>query len=144
MKTIFSFALLISAFPVWAISESPQPPPAPPSGLPVAPAAAAEKQIKPIEPKGKGKKSCEEANKNRKFGVYFDKVDLTNLVQAAADATCKTFIIASSFSGKISILGPENGIAEVSADRFSFYRGPVDGLRGQRASAHYKLAEGQN
>jgi general secretion pathway protein D len=56
--------------------------------------------------------------RGRKFGVYFEKVEIEKLVQTVADATCKTFILPENVRGRISIVGPENGRLEVSADEF--------------------------
>ena len=62
--------------------------------------------------------SCEEVRKNAKYGIYFEKVDVEKLVQTVSDATCKTFILPERVTGKISIIGPENGKVEVTADQF--------------------------
>ena len=39
-------------------------------------------------------------------------------MQTASDVTCKTFILPENVRGRISIIGPENGKVEVSADEF--------------------------
>ncbi len=62
--------------------------------------------------------NCEEVRRKAKFNIYFDKVDIEKLVQTVADATCKTFILAENIKGKISVIGPDNGRVEVSADEF--------------------------
>jgi general secretion pathway protein D len=62
--------------------------------------------------------SCQEVRRKARFSVYFDKVDIEKLVQTVADATCKTFILPENVRGKISIIGPENGRVEVTADEF--------------------------
>jgi len=62
--------------------------------------------------------SCEEIRKQARFNIYFDKVDIDKLVQTVSDATCRTFILPENIRGKISIIGPENGKVEVSADEF--------------------------
>jgi general secretion pathway protein D len=45
-------------------------------------------------------------------------VEIDKLVQTVSDATCRTFILPENIRGKISIIGPENGKVEVSADEF--------------------------
>ncbi|MGO8970389.1 MAG: type II secretion system secretin GspD [Myxococcaceae bacterium] len=62
--------------------------------------------------------SCSEVRKNARFNVYFEKVDIEKLVQTVADATCKTFILGENIKGKISVIGPDNGKVEVTADEF--------------------------
>ncbi|NVJ07092.1 type II secretion system secretin GspD [Myxococcus sp. AM001] len=62
--------------------------------------------------------TCEEARRNARYGIYFDKVEIEKLVQTVADATCRTFILPENVRGKISIIGPENGRVEVNADAF--------------------------
>lgn len=62
--------------------------------------------------------SCEQARRNARYGIYFDKVDIEKLVQTVSDATCRTFILPENVRGKISIIGPENGRVEVDADSF--------------------------
>ena len=57
--------------------------------------------------------------RNARFLVYFPKpVDLADLVQTVANATCKTFILPSNITGKIAIIGPDNGKGEVDAEQF--------------------------
>lgn len=98
-----------------------------PSGVVTPPPPApGERQIRPTTPVAeeqptggrRNQPTCEEVRKKAKYGIYFDKVDLEKLVQTVSDATCKTFIIPENFRGKISIVGPENGRMEVSADEF--------------------------
>ncbi len=62
--------------------------------------------------------NCSEVRRNARFNVYFEKVDIDKLVQTVADATCKTFILAENIKGKISVIGPDNGRVEVTADEF--------------------------
>jgi len=62
--------------------------------------------------------TCEEARRNARYGIYFDKVEIEKLVQTVADATCRTFILPENVRGKISIIGPENGRVEVGSDQF--------------------------
>ena len=62
--------------------------------------------------------SCSEVRKKARFNVYFDKVDIEKLVQTVSDATCRTFILGDNVRGKISIIGPDNGKVDVSADEF--------------------------
>ena len=56
--------------------------------------------------------------KKARFNIYFDKVDIEKLVQTVSDATCRTFILGDNVRGKISIIGPDNGKVDVSADEF--------------------------
>lgn len=63
-------------------------------------------------------RTCEEARRRARFGVYFEKVEIEKLVQTVADATCKTFILPENVRGRVSIVGPENGRAEVNAEEF--------------------------
>ncbi len=62
--------------------------------------------------------TCEQVRRKARFNVYFDKVEIEKLVQTVADATCKTFILPENIRGKISIIGPEMGRVEVTADEF--------------------------
>jgi general secretion pathway protein D len=64
------------------------------------------------------KKTCEENRRRNKYNIYFDKVEIEKLVQTVSDVTCKTFILPENIRGKISIIGPENGKVEVSAEQF--------------------------
>jgi general secretion pathway protein D len=96
-------------------------PPAPGAARPATPAAqqpapqaggaASERVARPTP-------SCDDARRRARFGVYFDKVEIEKLVQTVADATCKTFILPENVRGRVSIVGPENGRAEVNADEF--------------------------
>jgi general secretion pathway protein D len=61
---------------------------------------------------------CASLRKTARFTIHFDKVELDKLVQTVADATCRTFILPDSLRGKISIVGPENGSAELDSDQF--------------------------
>ncbi len=62
--------------------------------------------------------NCAEVRRKARFNVYFDKVEIEKLVQTVSDATCKTFILAENIHGKISVIGPDNGRVEVTADEF--------------------------
>jgi general secretion pathway protein D len=62
--------------------------------------------------------NCSEVRKKARFNVYFDKVDIEKLVQTVSDATCRTFILGDNVRGKISIIGPDSGKTDVSADEF--------------------------
>ncbi|MCL2625899.1 MAG: type II secretion system secretin GspD [Cystobacterineae bacterium] len=88
--------------------REPPPDPAPPS----SPSPSASGPLNPSV------LSCEEIKKQARFNIYFDKVDIDKLVQTVSDATCRTFILPENVRGKISIIGPENGKVEVSADEF--------------------------
>ena len=96
-------------------------PAAPPSQGPVQ---APGRQTSPsMPPAGEGTTaattpSCSEVRKKARFNVYFDKVDIEKLVQTVSDATCRTFILGDNVRGKISIIGPDNGKVDVSADEF--------------------------
>src|SRR5262249_31334776 len=61
---------------------------------------------------------CSEVRRKARFNVYFDKVDIDKLVQTVSNATCRTFILGDNVRGKISIIGPDNGKVDVSADEF--------------------------
>ncbi|MBE2248901.1 MAG: type II secretion system secretin GspD [Myxococcus sp.] len=61
---------------------------------------------------------CLELKKTARFTVYFERVELDKLVQTVSDATCKSFIVADSVKGRISIVGPENGKLQLDADQF--------------------------
>ena len=63
-------------------------------------------------------KPCEELRAKGRFRIYFDKVELEKMTQTVSDATCKTFVFAEPLQGKISVVGPENGKAEVTSDEF--------------------------
>src|SRR4051812_6805365 len=96
--------------------------PPPPGVGQVAPGpAAGEKAIAPAAESGGGgakRPTCEEARRNARYNVYFDKVEIEKLVQTVSDATCKTFILPENVRGKISIIGPEAGKVAVTADEF--------------------------
>ncbi len=62
--------------------------------------------------------NCSEVRRKARFNIYFDKVDIEKLVQTVSDATCRTFILGDNVRGKISIIGPDNGKVDVSADEF--------------------------
>src|SRR5690349_15702299 len=88
------------------------------------PAQAPVRQTSPsMPPAGEGTTAattpnCSEVRKKARFNVYFDKVDIEKLVQTVSDATCRTFILGDNVRGKISIIGPDNGKVDVSADEF--------------------------
>ncbi len=91
----------------------------PDSGTPVIPssngvgnAVAPGQAIAPRRP------TCEESRRKSRYNIYFDKVEIEKLLQTVADVTCRTFILPDNIRGKISIIGPENGKLEVSADQF--------------------------
>jgi general secretion pathway protein D len=122
MKTLSSWMLcLCLALAVPALAQRRPPPPG--SDTP------GERTISPQAPAtGNGAEeanqgprrtpTCEEARRNARYGIYFDKVEIEKLVQTVADATCRTFILPENVRGKISIIGPENGRVEVNADAF--------------------------
>ncbi len=62
--------------------------------------------------------NCAEVRRKARFNIYFDKVEIEKLVQTVSDASCKTFILAENIHGKISVIGPDNGRVEVTADEF--------------------------
>ncbi|MBX7113347.1 MAG: type II secretion system secretin GspD [Myxococcaceae bacterium] len=85
----------------------------PPAGVPPAPTATpAPGTVKAPKP------TCEEVRKKARYNIYFEKVDIEKLVQQVSDATCKTFILPENVRGKITIVGPENGRAEVDGEGF--------------------------
>ncbi|WP_163868018.1 type II secretion system secretin GspD [Myxococcus eversor] len=126
MKTLPSWMLcLCLALAVPAQAQRRPPPPG--SSAPAAPAAPGERTITPqssptgadeSNPGSRRTPTCEEARRNARYGIYFDKVEIEKLVQTVADATCRTFILPENVRGKISIIGPENGRVEVDADAF--------------------------
>jgi general secretion pathway protein D len=89
-----------------------------------SPASGRERQITPQQDaaangtEGRGKPTCEQARRNARYSVYFDKVDIEKLIQTVSDATCRTFILPENVRGKVSIIGPENGRLEVGPDEF--------------------------
>ena len=90
--------------------------PAPAAAPPSAKASTPERALSPAPERMTA--NCEEVRRKAKFNIYFDKVDIEKLVQTVADATCKTFILGENIKGKISVIGPDNGQVEVSADEF--------------------------
>ena len=125
LRPLFLLCLVLGA-PVWAQRRSA--PPAAATGdrqiapTPVRPPASRDAATAPAEAAGEdGERitpTCEQARRNARYGIYFDKVDIEKLVQTVSDATCKTFILPENVRGKISIIGPENGRVEVNADAF--------------------------
>jgi general secretion pathway protein D len=105
-------------------------PPPPGTTTPAQPGTPGERTITPQTAAGNGAApedadrgprrtpTCEEARRNARYGIYFDKVEIEKLVQTVADATCRTFILPENVRGKISIIGPENGRVEVGSDQF--------------------------
>ncbi len=92
---------------------------------PAAPVQAPGRQATPpsMPPAGEGTTSavtpdCSEVRRKARFNVYFDKVDVEKLVQTVSNATCRTFILGDNVRGKISIIGPDNGKVDVSAEEF--------------------------
>ncbi|WP_163996780.1 type II secretion system secretin GspD [Pyxidicoccus caerfyrddinensis] len=122
MKTLPSWMLclcLALAVPAQAQRRPPPPgtnAPAAPSDRTITPQAPAEGEDTNQGPRRTP--TCEEARRNARYGIYFDKVEIEKLVQTVADATCRTFILPENVRGKISIIGPENGRVEVNADAF--------------------------
>ncbi|MCP3060604.1 type II secretion system secretin GspD [Myxococcus sp. K38C18041901] len=122
MKTLPSWMLCLCL--ALAIPAQAQRRPTPPGSS--APSAPGERTITPQAPgaaeeANQGPRrtpTCEEARRNARYGIYFDKVEIEKLVQTVADATCRTFILPENVRGKISIIGPENGRVEVDADAF--------------------------
>lgn len=122
MKTLPSWMLCLCL--ALAIPAQAQRRPPPPGSS--APSAPGERTITPQSSPTGGDESngsrrtptCEEARRNARYGIYFDKVEIEKLVQTVADATCRTFILPENVRGKISIIGPENGRVEVDADAF--------------------------
>jgi general secretion pathway protein D len=90
--------------------------PAPAAAPPSPKASTPERALSPAPERMTA--NCEEVRRKAKFNIYFDKVDIEKLVQTVADATCKTFILGENIKGKISVIGPDNGRVEVSADEF--------------------------
>ncbi len=99
-------------------TQTATPPPPGPAQAPGRPATPPS-----MPPAGEGTTAaitpnCSEVRKKARFNVYFDKVDIEKLVQTVSDATCRTFILGDNVRGKISIIGPDNGKVDVSADEF--------------------------
>ncbi|AGC44214.1 general secretion pathway protein D [Myxococcus stipitatus DSM 14675] len=121
MKTLPSWMLCLCL--ALAVPAQAQRRPPPPDNS--APSAPGERTITPQSPTAdeanqgaRNIPTCEEARRNARYGIYFDKVEIEKLVQTVADATCRTFILPENVRGKISIIGPENGRVEVNADAF--------------------------
>ncbi|WP_338867445.1 type II secretion system secretin GspD [Myxococcus stipitatus] len=121
MKTLPSWMLCLCL--ALAVPAQAQRRPPPPGNA--TPSAPGERTITPQSPtadeSNEGTRrtpTCEEARRNARYGIYFDKVEIEKLVQTVADATCRTFILPENVRGKISIIGPENGRVEVNADQF--------------------------
>jgi general secretion pathway protein D len=88
--------------------------------------------------------ACEALRKDRRFNVLFERVDVEKLVQTAADVTCHTFIVPDNIKGKISIIGPDKGQGEISADQFySAFLAALDanGLTILRSGAFFRIIE---
>lgn len=125
-RTIGRLILALVAASGIALAQRPVPPPAAKPPAPAPAPAPGERQIAPSTPTadsapagGRSKPTCEEVKRKAKFGIYFSPaVDIDKMVQIVADATCKTFILTENVRGKISIIGPENGRAEVGPDEF--------------------------
>ncbi len=98
------------------ITPQVQPVQQPPRGAAGTPAPQATPQTQ--QQVDKQRATCEQVRRKARFNVYFDKVEIEKLVQTVADATCKTFILPENIRGKISIIGPEMGRVEVTADEF--------------------------
>ncbi len=101
-----------------APSAPPPSVPMPPGERQIAPSAPSVAAPAPGAPAPATRKTCEELRRGAKYGILFDKVEIEKLVQTVSDATCKTFILPENIRGKISIIGPEGGRSEVSADEF--------------------------
>ena len=120
LRTRTTGRLILACAAASGIALAQRPVQPPPPAKPAAPPAG-ERQIAPTTPaseptSGGGRKpSCEDLKRKAKFAIYFSPaVDIDKLVQTVADATCKTFILTENVRGKISIIGPENGKAEVA------------------------------
>jgi general secretion pathway protein D len=121
MKTLSSWMLcLCLALAVPALAQRRPPPPGnnTPAERTITPQAPAATGAEEADQGPRRTPTCEEARRNARYGIYFDKVEIEKLVQTVADATCRTFILPENVRGKISIIGPENGRVEVSADAF--------------------------
>src|SRR4051812_37539206 len=102
MKTTLPYWLLCLCLALpgfaWAQRRPTQP------GTPAPAPAAQGERDRTITPQGSGSAapaenqgprqvpSCEQARRNARYGIYFDKVDIEKLVQTVSDATCRTFI----------------------------------------------------
>jgi general secretion pathway protein D len=96
----------------WSLAAGAQTPAAPAPAPGAAPGAGPGQTIAPHKP------SCDESRRKGRYNIYFDKVEIEKLVQTVSDVTCRTFILPENVRGKISIIGPENGKVEVTADQF--------------------------
>jgi general secretion pathway protein D len=107
------------AMPVSRTVRPPAPVPGDTSGKAATPTPTTSITEKAVSP-GADRMSanCEEVRRKARFNIYFDKVEIEKLVQTVSDATCKTFILGENIRGKISVIGPDNGRVEVSADEF--------------------------
>ena len=88
--------------------------------------------------------ACETLRKGRRFNVLFDRVDVDKLVQTAADVTCRTFIVPDNIKGKISIIGPDQGHGNVSAEEFySAFLAALDanGMTIVRSGSFFRILE---
>ncbi|MCP3097683.1 type II secretion system secretin GspD [Myxococcus sp. K15C18031901] len=122
MKTLPSWMLcLCLALAVPAQAQRRPPPPgssATPGERTITPSSPPAGSVEEANQGPRRTPTCEEARRNARYGIYFDKVEIEKLVQTVADATCRTFILPENVRGKISIIGPENGRVEVDADAF--------------------------
>ncbi|MFP2958953.1 hypothetical protein ACLEPN_14180 [Myxococcus sp. 1LA] len=119
MKTLPSWMLcLCLAFAVPAQAQRRSPPSGSAAERTISPQATGANNAGDANGGTRRTPTCEEARRNARYGIYFDKVEIEKLVQTVADATCRTFILPENVRGKISIIGPENGRVEVNADAF--------------------------
>lgn len=87
---------------------------------------------------------CEAVQKNKRFKVLFEHVEIEKLIQTVADATCRTFIVPDSVKGKISVIGPDEGRGEINADQFyaAFLAAlDVNGLTILRSGNFYRIID---
>ena len=63
------------------------------------------------------REGCLALKRSARFTAYFERVELSELVQTISDATCRSFIVADGVKGRISIVGPENGKLMLDADQ---------------------------
>ncbi|MCE9666701.1 type II secretion system secretin GspD [Myxococcus stipitatus] len=121
MKTLPSWMLclcLALAVPAQAQRRPPPPGSSTPGERTITPSSPPAGSVEEANQGPRRTPTCEEARRNARYGIYFDKVEIEKLVQTVADATCRTFILPENVRGKISIIGPENGRVEVDADAF--------------------------
>ncbi len=52
----------------------------------------------------------------QRYAAFYEKVELEALAQAVSNATCKTFILPANLSGKVSLIGPSEQPARLTAD----------------------------